>query len=701
MRLDQGSLIFTPRNGECPSWETALGQSHEGSGDLPPYHFKAEGYENLLKGMFFNSIPLAEVSCILGKQKFFVTASESYKSSQNQEIQLASRFDTIVVRCENEVKTFRDIPIILLFTKIQDENKFHFGRRSIKYSPHTSVGLSTKNSDSFERIQKHFNTRLTCYGLFVDHFDTLNFYCVDADSNYNKEQWKSLRLPETEWTDWASWEIKEREKYDFQKYLEFPIFDESFVHGLNNEQIIQKMATILRQEWVENGYPGVHYFGFKYSKVLKQIKASPAEIIKWANEHNTDNRIPTTYNGEISKTIKVFECAEKDNDVKVAYHGTADVNENSANHIVDNLNKLENSHQTLPIPNFTPTQIIYYGVPGCGKSHTITTMLKDEKVKDPTFSEENQVVRTTFHPEYTNADFIGQILPEVHEDSQGKSVVEYKFKPGPFAKILKQALHNPSRPFYLVIEEINRGNAAAIFGDVFQLLDRLKNGDTSKEPVGTDGFENHYGKGWSEYFVMNADVNAYIRDVKGDDELDTKSIDVSGIHFSSSTGLRLPPNLSIYATMNTSDQNVFTLDNAFQRRWDMELVPNICKWNDEDHKNQAKSKIGDTDIRWETFRKAINSEISDGDFFNADDKQLGLFFIEAEGEKIDGKKFANKVLKYLWADVFKRDTGKIFKSENLSGVVENFTGTDAFDKVFVEDFAQSLKNANDEIKNHE
>ena len=362
-------------------------------------------------------------------------------------------------------------------------------------------------------------------------------------------------------------------------------------------------------------------------------------------------------------------------------------------------NKSTSNKDEKFIENYT--QKIYYGVPGCGKSHTITTMLKDEKAKDPTFSEENQVVRTTFHPEYTNADFIGQILPEVHEDSQGKSVVEYKFKPGPFAKILKQALHNPSRPFYLVIEEINRGNAAAIFGDVFQLLDRLKNGDTSKEPVGTDGFENHYGKGWSEYFVMNADVNAFIRDAKSDNELDTKSIDVSGIHFSSSTGLRLPPNLSIYATMNTSDQNVFTLDNAFQRRWDMELVPNICKWNDEDHKNQAKSKIGDTDIRWETFRKAINSEISDGDFFNADDKQLGLFFIEAEDDKIDGKKFANKVLKYLWADVFKRDTGKIFKSENLSKVVEDFTGTDAFDKVFVEDFTQSLKNANDEIKNHE
>ena len=366
----------------------------------------------------------------------------------------------------------------------------------------------------------------------------------------------------------------------------------------------------------------------------------------------------------------------------------------------DNPKTTESDSSKSPSP-FTPTQIIYYGVPGCGKSHTITTMLKDEKVKDPTFSEENQVVRTTFHPEYTSADFIGQILPEVHEDSQGKSVVEYKFKPGPFAKILKQALHNPSRPFYLVIEEINRGNAAAIFGDVFQLLDRLKNGDTSKEPVGTDGFENHYGKGWSEYFVMNADVNAYIRDANSDDELDTKSIDVSGIHFSSSTGLRLPPNLSIYATMNTSDQNVFTLDNAFQRRWDMELVSNTCKWNDEDHKKQAQSKVGDTEICWETFRKAINSEISDGDFFNADDKQLGLFFIEAEGDKIDGKMFANKVLKYLWADVFKRDTGKIFKSENLSKVVEDFTGTDAFDKVFADEFVQSLKSTNDEIKNHE
>lgn len=375
-----------------------------------------------------------------------------------------------------------------------------------------------------------------------------------------------------------------------------------------------------------------------------------------------------------------------------------------------------------------PSQTIYYGVPGCGKSHQV-----NEKIKSiPDYNK----VRTVFHPEYTNADFIGQILPEVSVDANGHSVVEYKFNPGPFTEIVRRAYLNPDEEFFLVIEEINRGNAAAIFGDMFQLLDRL-DADEKPEEVSS---EHVYGKNWSSYGVDNPDINAYIRNQivisqerpdhcskvagSGEDanprlyksvDIESENVNVTWrekngngftpkpqhLHFSANTAIRLPPNLSIYATMNTSDQNVFTLDNAFQRRWDMELVSNACKWDDEDHKHQAQLPIGDTDIRWETFREAINSEISGGDFFNADDKQLGLFFVEADGERIDQKKFANKVLKYLWADVFKRDTGKIFKSENLSKVVENFTGADAFDKVFVEDFVQSLKNTNDEIKNHE
>ena len=375
-----------------------------------------------------------------------------------------------------------------------------------------------------------------------------------------------------------------------------------------------------------------------------------------------------------------------------------------------------------------PVQIIYYGVPGCGKSHQVNKKTK--------FIPDYNKIRTVFHPEYTNADFIGQILPEVCVDTNGHSVVEYKFNPGPFTEIVRRAYLNPDENFYLVIEEINRGNAAAIFGEMFQLLDRL-DADEKADEVSS---EHVYGKGWSSYGVDNPDINAYIRNQlvisserpehcskvygSGEDadprlyksvDIESENVTVTWreknengftpksrhIHFSANTAIRLPPNLSIYATMNTSDQNVFTLDNAFQRRWDMELVPNTCKWDDEDHKKQAQSKVGDTEICWETFRKAINSEISDGDFFNADDKQLGLFFIEAEGDKIDGKKFANKVLKYLWADVFKRNTDKIFKSENLSKMVDDFTGADAFDKVFVEDFVKSLNDANDAIKNHE
>ena len=376
--------------------------------------------------------------------------------------------------------------------------------------------------------------------------------------------------------------------------------------------------------------------------------------------------------------------------------------------------------------NFNPSQIIYYGVPGCGKSHQVNKKIKSI----PDYNR----IRTVFHPEYTNADFIGQILPEVNVDANGRSIVEYKFNPGPFTEIVRRAYQNPDEEFFLVIEEINRGNAAAIFGDMFQLLDRL-DADEKPEEVSS---EHIYGAGWSSYGVDNPDVNAYIRNqlviapekpehcskVNGSGEDANprlyKSVDIESdnlnvtwrekngngftpkpkhLHFSANTAIRLPPNLSIYATMNTSDQNVFTLDNAFQRRWDMELVPNTCNWDDEDHKKQAQSPIGDTDICWETFRDAVNSKISGGDFFNADDKQLGLFFIEADDEKIDQKKFANKVLKYLWADVFKRDTGKIFKSKNLSKVVEDFTGTDAFDKVFTDEFAQSLKDTNDATKN--
>lgn len=349
-------------------------------------------------------------------------------------------------------------------------------------------------------------------------------------------------------------------------------------------------------------------------------------------------------------------------------------------------------------PFTNPRQIIFYGVPGCGKSHKIGEMLKNSdefKIK----SEEHQVIRTVFHPDYTNSDFIGQILPKVNADN----TIEYNFVPGPFTKILAKAIKHSSNQYVLIIEEINRGNAASIFGETFQLLDRIKKGQTINEKI-FDGVLNTYGQGWSEYFFMNDDINHYIlKECNGNDT--NKAVNVNGIVFSENTGIRLPPNLSILATMNTSDQNVFMLDNAFQRRWKMEYIPNNIKYEDMEpsQKNQYDLKIGETNIKWGVFRDKINEKISDSkfSFSNAEDKQLGLFFIKADSEtdkaeKIPESDFANKVLKYLWNDIFKRNPEEIFLSNirTFGDLLSNFKGSSAFGKCFSSDFVAELEKNN-------
>lgn len=287
----------------------------------------------------------------------------------------------------------------------------------------------------------------------------------------------------------------------------------------------------------------------------------------------------------------------------------------------------------------TPTQTIYYGVPGSGKSHKI-----DEQTKN---IPDEQKIRVVFHPEYTNADFVGQILPVVDGDA-----VKYTFKPGSFTRILVAALKNPEKPYYLIIEEINRGNAAAIFGEIFQLLDR-----------GSDG--------WSSYCIMNDDINYEIRKT------------VPELNWTANTGIRLPPNLSLFATMNTSDQNVFTLDNAFQRRWEMELVQNQC---DDSSQMNAKITVNNQSITWKGFQTQINSIIgeksNEGGLSSMEDKRLGCWFIKAENNAINEKKFANKVLKYLWDDAFKFYHQEIFESDikNFEELQKRFSekGFDVF-----------------------
>lgn len=301
------------------------------------------------------------------------------------------------------------------------------------------------------------------------------------------------------------------------------------------------------------------------------------------------------------------------------------------------------------------SNILLYGVPGSGKSHTI---------KKDYCNERDKIERVVFHPDYTYSDFVGQILPSL----DGNGMVRYNFNPGPFTRLLERAEKNKEYEYYLIIEEINRGNAPAIFGEVFQLLDREEDGT-------------------STYGISNADIAKVV--YNNEDHL-----------------VIIPSNMHILATMNTSDQNVFTLDTAFQRRWTMRIIENDVK-----SAKYANKKILDTNISWLQFNEVINSLIleSNSRMSSSEDKRLGAYFVKENDLTYDAKendenatndervsaarqnsKFPEKILKYLWDDAFKFSREIIFNIEqysSLEDIIKHFkkqNGNQRF-KVFKED----------------
>lgn len=275
--------------------------------------------------------------------------------------------------------------------------------------------------------------------------------------------------------------------------------------------------------------------------------------------------------------------------------------------------------------------ILLYGVPGVGKSHTIQEDYCDD---------ENRIERVVFHPDYTYSDFVGQILPRV-ENGQ----LKYVFTSGPFTKMLEKSWKRPDEKFYLIIEEINRGNAPAIFGEIFQLLDR-------KEAESHKYSETEIGE--SEYGITNYDVASV---VYGEEE----------------HSVRIPSNMWILATMNTADQNVFTLDTAFQRRWNMQHIK-----NDVMSAEHAQIKIEGTDVEWGAFATVINDMVVEFsvNMASSEDKRLGAYFVKQN--ELTAKRFPEKALKYLWDDAFKMDKESIFdeKFKSLEDVIETYEKTD-------------------------
>ena len=294
-------------------------------------------------------------------------------------------------------------------------------------------------------------------------------------------------------------------------------------------------------------------------------------------------------------------------------------------------------------------QQIYYGAPGTGKSKAI---------KDLTFGED--IIRTTFHPDSDYASFVGTYKPITEEvvlrDCNGKKVIDeetgkvvkedriaYKFIPQAFLEAYVEAWKKlgANKKQYLIIEEINRGNCAQIFGDLFQLLDRNEYGFSDYPIVADKDMQKYLEKEFGGWEITNKDkINQFYG------EANMVSLIMKGER------LVLPSNLYIWATMNTSDQSLFPIDSAFKRRWDWKYVP-IREGRDKETNAPLNWYIntGDKQYDWWSFISQVNKLI--GSLTNSEDKKLGYFFCKAKDGEIDADLFISKVIFYLWNDVFK------------------------------------------------
>ncbi len=415
---------------------------------------------------------------------------------------------------------------------------------------------------------------------------------------------------------------------------------------------------------------------------------------------NEEKRIPDLANLYTENNVEQGDvvCLESNSngnttDFFISFYKNANINTNARNIYYCLDDNVQNFYH--PIEETTSGELarqqIYYGAPGTGKSHEINRLTRGE-----------EVIRTTFHPDSDYSTFVGCYKPHMEElemttvigetlkvvrDVTGQPKTEkrivYKYSCQAFLQAYIAAWLHPDKAQYLVIEEINRGNCAQIFGDIFQLLDRNDEGYSSY-PIKSDAdAEDELRALFAKEWNLTDDKTKEIDDLYRKHYPDgiTKSIKDGSI-------LLLPSNLYIWATMNTSDQSLFPIDSAFKRRWDWKYVK-IAEGRDSETKEQLNWVVKfdyeednnpyTFECSWWQFILAINEKIANAT--SSDDKKLGYFFCKpkTQGSKeIDAERFVGKVVFYLWNDVFKDEDNAIFK------VVEG-KGDPSFDAFYTED----------------
>jgi len=467
-------------------------------------------------------------------------------------------------------------------------------------SDQVQLSLTTIDDKSFVVFRKLLHTG--DYLVLLKYKERLEYDCIGVKAS--DEIQGEYHLSEL---NNKFYKLSTNTKVDIKKLIE-----------INDTEITDKEFTLQQLgEMIRNMYDNaedkmqvasIHIFGIKYGKNILEKNFRAPDIIKVSGLNDS-------YSTELQKALNIYRCLNK-NTYGISIFGESDREKNSDSSTEKRKTGAEN--------------ILLYGVPGAGKSHTIKTEY---------CSDERYLERVVFHPDYTYSDFVGQILPRVEKIENGDKL-KYVFTPGPFTKMLKKSVKDPENYYYLIIEELNRGNSPAIFGEIFQLLDRKDDEEEfSAEEIGE-----------SEYGISNYDV---ANEVYGNENYSVK----------------IPSNMFIIATMNTADQNVFTLDTAFQRRWNMKQIE-----NNFDSAKHSKSTITGTKLNWGAFATVVNDLVVDinADMASSEDKRLGAYF--AKKKELEVSRFPEKVLKYLWDDAFKMDKVAIFRDEykSLEDVITSY-----------------------------
>ena len=581
MRIDCTSLFVNSKvigASETCSWGTSIGQSTSNDCRIKT---EKKGTLDLITGMLYSAVAIdADIDFSAG--------------SGVRDILMCSLFKKVYV---NGI-LIPDTKMLLWI--VREHSDHHENRKLLCYAKYVKYHNEEINAIALDNITKEIcespNGCWFAYDIEIKNQDELHLSVIIVNTNGNQDYAPKQRSKK--WNDLIE------SKTDSGKNVSIDVLAQYLVN------MVQSGIS----------YPYLS-FGYKYSQQLESV--SSLKLIDAATK--IDPSIKNSFAVEIDKGKNLFKFQE-----------------------------LPYLSHTQNFDNDQKRQIIYYGAPGTGKSHDIEQVCKKYKH-----------YRTTFHPDSDYSTFVGAYKPvrEIVEKfdttghyikyqegpQKGKVITEeritYKFVPQAFMQAYIEAwkrlsddsIEEEDKKVFLIIEEINRGNCAQIFGDLFQLLDRNE-------------------EGYSDYEILaDNDIKDYIKSqgLKIEDLIDSNGNDIYD-NVNNGELLVLPPNLYIWATMNTSDQSLFPIDSAFKRRWCMKYVP----INPE--KENWAIEVGSRLCSWSSFLDKINFEI--GETTRSEDKKLGFYFCKADKKAKDSddeptiitlENFTSKVLFYIYNDVFK------------------------------------------------